>query len=59
MLSKTHSHQGGLFQEEGRNYPHWGRTKEEFGYKPNPQDYESDDSVSLDEKTVKKTTIIS
>ena len=43
------------FQEEGQNYPHWRRLKEEFGNKHNPKDYESDDSVSLDEKAVKKS----
>ena len=27
-------------QEEGQNYLYWRRSKEEFGYKPDPQDYE-------------------
>ena len=48
------------YQKEGQNYPHWRRSIEEVGYKPNPQDYESDDSASLDrEKDDKETTIIS
>ena len=42
------------YQEEGLNYPHWTCSKEEVRYKPNPKDYESDDSVSWDhEKAVK------
>ena len=41
------------FQEEGQNHP-WRRLKEELGFKPNQKDYESDDSVSLDGKAVKK-----
>ena len=36
------------YQEEGQKIPHWRHSKEEFGYKPNPKDYECDDSVSLD-----------
>ena len=42
------------YQEEGKNYPHWRRSKEELGYKPNPKDYESDNLVSLEEKAIKK-----
>ena len=43
------------YQEEGHNYRHWRRSKEELGYKAYPKDYESDVSVSSDhEKDVKK-----
>ena len=35
------------YKEEGQNYPHWRRSKEEVRCKSNPKDYESDDSVSL------------
>ena len=60
VLRKNISTKVSYYQEEGQNYPHWRRSKEEFRYKPNPQDYESDNSVSLDhEKDEEETTIIS
>ena len=43
------------YQEERQYYPHWRHSREELGYKPNPKDYESNNSISLDpEKAVKK-----
>ena len=36
------------YQGEGLNYWYCRRPKEEVGYKPNPKDYDSDNSVPLD-----------
>ena len=58
-LSKIIPTKVAYYQERGQNYPHWRHSKEEVGNKPNPEDIESDDSVSLDqEKDDKETTII-
>ena len=42
------------YQEEGQNYPHDRRSKEEVRYKPNPKDYEFDGSVSLNPEIASK-----
>ena len=56
MSSKKNLTKVSYYQEIGQNCPHWRRSKEEVGYKPNPKDSESDDSVSLDpEIAIKKS----
>ena len=42
------------YQEDGQNYPHDRRSKEEVRYKPNPKDYEFDGSVSLNPEIASK-----
>ena len=33
------------YQEKGKNYPQWRRQKEIINFKPNPTDYDSDETT--------------
>ena len=53
------------YQEKGKNYPQWRQQKEIINFKPNPTDYDSDETIESQKekanyvKAIKKNIYIS